>query len=319
MRPGAGIAAVPAGQPELSAQGSTAAQDSMLVLPATKTVFQQEKGHEMKRIALILALLIAGFATQSQAGVSVDQSKVLDRWTLRIGGYLTGLDTKIRLDSPTGGEGTTVSLEDDLGFDSSQSVPRFSLGVILGQRHQITGGYYKTDRDSTTTLQRDIEWGDETFPINIDIGAFYNTEFVNLAYTYWFYSSESTSLGITGGLVYASLGAGAGIAAVGQGISVEEDISTDVPVPQLGFSVNQYLGKRFVFTGTLGYINFNLDDFDGSVATALVGVEHRTWNYFGFGLGYSYTDYDIDTLSTDFLGQWQYTVSGFEIYARAAW
>ena len=273
----------------------------------------------MKRIALVLALLIAVFATGSQAGVTVDQSKVLDRWTFRIGGFLTGLDTKIRLDSPTGGEGTTVSLEDDLGFSSSESVPRFQLGVILGQRHEIKGGYYKTDRDSSTTLQRDIEWGDETFPINIGISAFYNTEFVNLAYTYWFYSSESTSLGITGGLVYASLGSGVGISAIGQGIEVEEDISTGVPVPQLGFSVNQYLGKRFVFTGQLGYINFNLDDFDGSVASARVGVEHRTWRNFGFGLGYGYTGYDIDTLSTNFLGKWEYTVSGFEIYLRAAW
>ena len=274
----------------------------------------------MRRIALVLAFLFAVSTAVAQAGVPVDQSKVLDRWTFRIGGFLTGLDTDLRLDSPTGGgQGTTIDLEDDLGFSSSESVPRFELGLILGQRHEISGGYYKTDRDSRTTLQREIEWGDEVFPINIDIGAFYNTEFVNLAYTYWFYSSETTSLGITGGLVYASLGAGIGIAAVGQGIEVSEDISTDVPAPQLGFSVNTYLGGRFVFTGNVGYISFNLEDFEGSVATASVGIEHRTWNYFGFGVGYGYTDYDIDTLSTDFLGKWQYNVSGFEIYARAAW
>ena len=273
----------------------------------------------MKRIALILVLLIAVFATNSQAGVSVDQSKVLDRWTFRIGGFLTGLDTKIRLDSPTGGEGTTVSLEDDLGFSSSESVPRFELGLILGRRHEISGGYYKTDRSSTTTLQRDIEWGDETFPINIEVGAFYDTEFVNLAYTYWFYSSEDTALGITGGLVYASLGTGVGVSASGPGIETSEDVSTDIPVPQLGFSVNQYLGRRFVFNGALGYIAFNLDDWEGSVSSARVGVEHRTWKNFGFGLGYGYTGYDIDTLASDFLGKWEYTVSGFEIYLRAAW
>lgn len=273
----------------------------------------------MKRIALVLALLIAGFATNVHAGVTVDQSKVLDRWTFKIGGFLTGLDTTIRLDSPTGGEGTSINLEDDLGFDSDLSVPRFELGVILGKRHEISGGYYKTDRDSTTTLQRELEWGDETFPINIKIGAFYNTEFVNLAYTYWFYSSENTSLGITGGLVYSSLGVGVGIALSGPGISTEEDISTEVPVPQLGFSVKHYLGKRFVLTGQLGYIAFNLDDWEGSVASANVGVEHRTWKNFGFGLAYGYTGYDIDTLASDFLGKWEYTVSGFEIYGRAAW
>lgn len=273
----------------------------------------------MKRIALVLVLLIALFAANAHAGVTVDQSKVLDRWKLRIGGYLTGLDTKLRLDSPTGGDGTTVSLEDDLGFDSSQGVPRLNLGVILGQRHEISGGYYSTDRDSTTTLQEEIEWGDEVFPIDVTIGAFYDTEFVNLAYTYWFYSSESTALGITGGLVYASLRTGLGVQAIGQGITVEEDIDTGVPVPQLGFSVNHYLGKRFVLGGDLVYISFNLDDWEGSVGSANVHLEHRTWKNFGFGLGYAYTDYDIDTKSTDFLGNWNYIISGLEIYARAAW
>ena len=273
----------------------------------------------MKRIALVLALLIAAFATQSQAGVSVDQSKVLDRWSLRIGGYLTGLDTTIRLDSPIDGEGTSISLEDDLGFSDSESVPRFRLGLILGKRHEISGGYYKTDRDSSTTIQREIEWGDEVFPIDLTIGAFYNMEFANIAYTYYFYSSESTALGITGGLVYASLGVGVGAAASGPGVSVEEDVNTSIPVPQLGFTVNHYLGKRFVLAGRVGYIAFNLDDWEGSVASVGAAIEHRTWNFLGFGLGYGYTDYDVDTLSADFLGQWQYQISGFEIYARAAW
>ena len=273
----------------------------------------------MKRIALVLALLIAVFATSSRAGVTVDQSKVLDRWTLRIWGFLTGLDTDLRLDSPLGGSGTTINLEDDLGFSSSESVPRLRLGLILGKRHEISGGYYKTDRDSSTTIQEEIRWGDEVFPIDLDVAAFYNTEFVDLAYTFWFYSSETTSLGITGGLVYASIEAGVGVAGIGPGIDAEQDISTEVPVPQLGFSLNAYLGSRFVFSGNLGYIAFNLDDFEGDVATATVAIEHRTWENFGFGLGYGYTDYDIDTLTTEFLGKWQYNVSGFQIYARAAW
>jgi hypothetical protein len=232
---------------------------------------------------------------------------------------LTGLDTKIRLDSELLGEGTTVSLEDDLGFDSSVSVPRLNLAFILGKRHELALGWFKTDRDSSTTLQREIDWGDETFPIDIGVGAFYNTEFVDFAYTYYFYTSETTALGITGGLVLANLSAGLAVAAVGQDITLEEDIGTDVPVPQLGFSVNHYLGRRFVLNGVLGYISFNLDDWEGSVATAFLGLEHRTWKNFGFGLGYNYSAYDVDALSADFLGNWEYTIDGFELYARAAW
>jgi len=273
----------------------------------------------MKRIALLLLFLLVVSASNAYAGVTVGESLVLDRWTFRIGGFLTGLSTDLRLDNPiTGEEGTSISLEDDLGFSSSETVPRLNLAFIIGRRHEISVGWYKTDRDSSTTITEEIKWGDETFPINIDVVAFYNTEFLTAAYTYWFYSSEKTALGITGGLVLANLGSGMGVSFGGPGIEREEDLSTEVPVPQLGFSVSTYLGKRFVFAGAIGYIAFNLDDWEGSVGSALASVEHRTWKNFGFGLGYSYTDYDIDTKAVDFLGQFKYNVSGFEIYARAA-
>ena len=275
----------------------------------------------MRKSLLALGLLIAFSTVAAHAGgVSVSQSKVLDRWTLDLGGFLTGLSTDIRLDNPLDeSQGTEISLEDDLGFSSSETVPRFRLSFILGKRHQISAGWYKTDRDSRTTITEEIEWGDETFPVDVDLGAFLNTEFIDVAYTFWFYSSETTALGVTGGLVLATIESGIEIGLVGQEIEIGTDISTDVPVPQLGFSINHYLGARFVLAGDLGYIAFNLDDWEGSVATANVGVEHRTWKNFGFGLGYGYSDYDIDAKSQDFLGKFNFNVSGFQIFARAAW
>lgn len=119
--------------------------------------------------------------------------------------------------------------------------------------------------------------------------------------------------------MFVSLSSGLGVSLIGQGVQTEEDLSGDVPVPQLGFSGNTYLGKGFVFAGRLGYIAFDLDDWEGDVGSAAVAIEHRTWKNFGFGLGYSYTNYDIDTNSSKFLGRFEYNISGFEIYGRAAW
>lgn len=138
---------------------------------------------------------------------------------------------KIRLDAPNGEEGMTVSLEDDLGFSNSESIPRINLGVILGRRHEITAGWYRPDRDSRTTLTFELEWGDEVFPIDTDIAGFYKTDFWALNYTYCSYTSEKTALGVTGGLVFATLSADIGLDVLGQDINVEEDLTTDVPVP----------------------------------------------------------------------------------------
>ena len=182
----------------------------------------------LKRLIALLTFLLA---VPTLAGVTVDQSQVLDRWTVHIGGYVTSLGTDIRLDGPNG-TGTTISLEDDLGFSSSESVPQFVGGVILGQRHQISLSYFKTERTSSTTITKEIEWGDEVFPINIDVRAFLDTEFLTLGYTYWFYSSEKTAVGVSGGLTKFNLRSGIQVGGQQSGIGIENDIDTDLPVPQ---------------------------------------------------------------------------------------
>ena len=55
----------------------------------------------MRVITIVLAVLILLSALPAHAGgVSVADSLVLDRWTFRIGGFLTGLSTDLRLDNP---------------------------------------------------------------------------------------------------------------------------------------------------------------------------------------------------------------------------
>jgi len=280
-----------------------------------------QKGVVMKKLSLVSLLVLAVSANGAWAGgVSVDQSRVLDRWTFRVGGFLTGLSTDIRVDNPiTGQPGTEISLEDDLGFSSSESVPRLRLSFILGKRHQFSAGWYNTSRDSTTTISEEIRWEDNVFPINADLAASYDTEFFDVAYTYYFYSSETTALGVTGGLVYAQLSAGLGLNLLGQGIQRQDEVSTDVPVPQVGFTVYHDLGHRFVIVGSALYISFNISDWEGSASGAFAGLEYRAWKNFGFGAGYNYSNYDVDANSDSFLGTFTYTLGGFELYGRLAW
>ena len=274
----------------------------------------------MKRLAFVVAFLLLASTVPAEAGVTIQESKVLDRFTARIGGFLTGLSTDIRVDGPDG-RGTTINLEDDLGFDSSITTPRISLAYILGQRHQINLGYFTTDRESTTTLEEEIRWEDLVFPVRLDVKAFYNMDFLTVGYTYWFYSSEKTALGVTGNLVFTELQSGLE-ARFGIGnpiLAPSAELSTGAPVPQLGFSVYHYLGKKFVVKGLLGYLSFNdVEGYSGDISTAALSFEHRTWKNFGFGGGYGFTRYDIDADEIDFLGNFNYDVSGFEIYLRAA-
>ena len=269
----------------------------------------------LKRLIALLTFLVA---VPTLAGVTVDQSQVLDRWAVHIGGYVTSLGTDIRLDGPNG-NGTTISLEDDLGFSSSESVPQFAGGVILGQRHQISLSYFKTERTSSTTLTKEIEWGDEVFPINIDVRAFLDTEFLTLGYTYWFYSSEKTAVGVSGGLTQFNLKSGIQVGGQQSGIGIENDIDTDLPVPQLGASIQHALPARFVLIGKLGYISFtDVEGFSGDISSAIGGIQYRPWKHIGFGANYNWILYDIDSEDTGFAGTFEYDIQGFDFYLRLA-
>ena len=78
-------------------------------------------------------------------------------------------------------------------------------------------------------------------------------------------------------------------------------------------------GGRFVLSGGLGYIALTIEDYSGSVTTAALALEHRTVKNLGFGVGYVYSNYDVEAEAQDFLGQFAYSIGGFEIYGRVAW
>ena len=274
----------------------------------------------MKIRILIPALLLLVSTLPAAAGVKVEDSLVLDRGTIVIGAFSSGISTDLRIDSKDGSRGTTISLEDDLGLESTVYLPAIEASYILGQRHEISVAYVETSRDNVETLSEDIEWGDITFPVTLSVRVFYETKFANLAYTYWFYSSEKTALGVTGAFALFDLSSGLEAAVgVGPGLDLAADVKTAAPTAQVGFSASHALSRRFVLGGVLTYITFSdIDGYSGDIGTFLAKVEHRTWNHFGFGLSWNYTSYDIDTESIDFLGNFGYTVNGFQLYGRVA-
>ncbi len=72
----------------------------------------------------------ASFAIDS--GRLCRQDHIMKRAAGHLGGCVTGLDTRLRLDFPTEEEGTTVSPKDDVGRSSSESIPRINRGMKLG-------------------------------------------------------------------------------------------------------------------------------------------------------------------------------------------
>lgn len=269
---------------------------------------------------VVLLALMAAPPARAQP-VTPEESLVLDRWEIVLGAFATGLNTQVRFDEVVGNQGTTVNLEDDLGFDDSEGVFSMSVAGMIGKRHHLELAYLEVDRTGFVTTQFEIQWGDEIFPVNSELDSFYDAEFIALDYTYWVRSRERSAWGPTFGLVMFSTGSGVtlrGTAQIGDGIDIAgSDIEVDVPIPLIGIRWRQAVADKWVFLAGGSFIDFeDIDDFTGDVITGKVAVEYRAWDKFGFGLGWRIREFDVDSGERRTLGQYKFELRGFYLYGR---
>ena len=264
--------------------------------------------------AAILTMFMLASGIAGPTAKAVEDNELVDRWEINLGGIFLGSTTDITLYSNVLGEGTTISLEDDLGFESSPTSIHINAAYLIGRRHQVSVGYFKLDRDTRQELSFELEWGDEIFPVDTVVTGYFDTTFLEFGYDYWLVTKERTALSIGLSLAWTTLEAGLGVEGVEE--SLGADLSSDVPVPTLGLKLRQHLVHRLILNAGLGYMTLSpLPDYKGDVWRTYLGLEHRTWDHVGFGLKYSYDRYDISKEEGTAL-DWDlgFDISGFEVY-----
>lgn len=261
---------------------------------------------------LTMFLLLAGIG--NPMAKADDDNPLVDKWEFDLGGFFLESKTDITLYSNVLEQGTKISLEDDLGFDNSGTSVHLNAAYRLGRRHQFSAGYFNLNRNTTQQLGFELEWGDETFPIDTTVTGYFDMTFLGFGYDYWMLTRERTALSIGISLSWIQMEAGLGIEGV-QG-SIGTDLKSDVPVPTIAMELRQLLVHRLRLTAGLGYMTLSpIPDHKGNVWRSHIGLEHHTWEHVGFGLKYSYDTYDI-TKEDGTLLDWDvaFDLSGFEAY-----
>jgi len=129
----------------------------------------------------------AALATVTPAEAQRDYQPLFDKFNFRLEGSWVGLNTEIRLDSKTLGKGTTLNFEDDLNLGSGKAMPSLAFEWQIARKHRLGVRWQDISRDSSAQALTEIQWGDETIPIDADIKlAFDNTTaFVDYTYFPW--------------------------------------------------------------------------------------------------------------------------------------
>lgn len=262
---------------------------------------------------LTYGILMAGAAVPPAAAQGAP-SALPEKYEFVVGGFGATFDTVFGLKLSTSENVPLVDFERDLHSPDRSTVFRGSAAVRFG-KHQFRAGYYKTSRENTAALDRQITWGDQVFDVGASVSASFSSSFPAIDYTYWLVSSPKAALGGTLGVTLFGIEAGVNAAVNGRSASTQVDTSAIVPLFGLefrGLPVNWLVVK----TGG-GYIN----DFNGtSVWRIGAGVEPRIYKNLWAGVAFDTIKFNVskETALFDLNAAGNYRVGGVLVYARLA-
>jgi len=253
------------------------------------------------------------FTLACVSGSAVAESPEDSYWA-ELSYFYPTIDSTARLDVPgTARPGTTVGLEDDLDLADRKGTPYATLGMRLGERWRLELEYYQLNRSSSTSIARQIEWGNVAYPVGVTLDSRLDTTVYRLTGGYSFYRAPQGEAGVSLGLHVTDLST----ALSRQGGAEREARDTLVPLPTAGLYGSYKLSQQFQLRGRVDYLSLSYGNYDGSLINWLAALDWRFSRNWGAGLGYRYVDYKLEATSSRLFGEVNYRFKGPTLFVTA--
>lgn len=272
-----------------------------------------------KIICFFVMLFIIGMFSQP-AIAEINDSKDLpwERFSFKLGGYIADLNSELRIGSGTLGAGVSVDVEDALGMESSMSVFRAGALYRFGtnRRHQVDFTYYDFRRDATQKIGRDIDWGDNTYPIGTTVESFFNFRVFKGSYSYALLQDDRFRISASFGLYVMPIDMGISADEIG---AEEEDITA--PLPVFGIKGDFAITPKLFLKQSFEAFYLEYENFKGSIVAANLLLEYNIWKNVGLGIGVDTFRLKIeaegeDYPGIDFMGNLEYNYTGLLLYTK---
>lgn len=239
-----------------------------------------------------------------------------DPFQVSLGTYIVSSDTTIRLDATNDDTGTTVDWDRVVGGGDAS---RFRLEGAwrFGERHKLRAMWFDFSRSKTRTTDREIEWGDEVFPVSTEATAKTQFSIYEVAYEYAFLRRQNLELTASGGIHWTQYKAKLS-ATLDGGVSGSREASDsaklDAPLPVVGVRGLWRIHRNFWLDGAVQYFALQYDIYDGRILDTRIGVLWQPSKWVGIGLGYNRFDVDVDLDDNDFRGKLEWVYDGPQLF-----
>ena len=275
--------------------------------------------HALIRVGLVVAVVVLiGMPASAQDSSEDPKGRWWEqRFSLGIGGASTRFSTtyeEIRRDE---GLRFFVSLEGDLGFPASETVPQFDLLVRIGKKSYISVDINRFNRSKTLLdLQSSIHIGDLEIHAGADVDAWFNVSDFDISYGHSYYERENVRIIAKFGLYVMDLDAGVraegdftlgDVAFTG---TYEIGTSLIIPVPLVGVIFDFDISKRWTFMGSVEFMYLPVSDITAEALRTRIYMRYAFSRTVGVTFGVSHFGIEVIEDKNDTESTIAYTMNG---------
>lgn len=240
------------------------------------------------------------------------------RFDLALGGFLTGLDSSVRLGSKELGLGLDIDVEDALDLDTSSLVLRAGASYRIGDRgrHRVGLVFYRFFREATKVLATEIEIGGTVYPIGTEVNSDLHVTIIQGSYNYSFFRDDRINASFALGFFVMPISFSIATLHIGD---QQEELTA--PLPVLGFHSAFAFTPRLVLLESLELFYMKISSFSGSLVHVNLACEYYAWKHIGLGAGFEAFRSTLraageDYPAIDFEGNIGFGYTGILIYGK---
>jgi outer membrane scaffolding protein for murein synthesis (MipA/OmpV family) len=207
----------------------------------------------------------------------------LPTFDLRVAAFFTDISSKISHDTVDGIPGTEIDLEDILGTPDTGTAFEIDALWRTGLHHQFELGYFELVRDASSTLEDDLQFGDQFYPAGTVVDSQVDYSSLRFGYTFFLMRDGQKELGIMAGLHLSELAVNV---RTDTGDQVERSRSS-TPLPVIGLNGALFFGERTSLRARIHLFRTDFDQHEGSLNYAALDLERLFGSRTRVGIGYN--------------------------------
>jgi hypothetical protein len=236
--------------------------------------------------ALVCTLLFAAAAT---AQADVEDSLVLDRFSLTAGTFRSDIGLSARLGGNAEIGESEIDFNDDFDFSADRKLPIFELGWRPFDRHEFRLRHFNDRQSRSAVLSREIRFEGDVYPVDAEARGAVELDIIELDYTYWAWTRPRNAFGLrVGALRYTldvELEASIESPEIGS-VELEGSASRAVNAPVIGAVYRHAFSRQWRGHADFSAVKLRWDDIDGRVLEGSLGIEYLPFDHFSLMLEY---------------------------------